>query len=360
MPSGDADLAGELTAAFHADGSVILEFTKTPLALVVVHIGPDFWQLNLVAENRSYRGRGDPPAALGLARPRRRARTTRRPRRMALASDRPRPMATGTPTHRGAARGLPPPMNDRLRSRWLLLVLLLPALIGLSRLRFNVEVLDLLPADVPAVQGLKSYQQHFANTRELIITLEGTDAAQVELAAGALATRLTRDLDLAVQWEAPWHAQPQAIAELLAFVWFNQPPAEVARLAQRLAPQKLRTVARTVAGSPRHFPLTGRDRAAQAMIPSASPCCRLPPRAICPTSEKAMKCSPPRMEPSGCCMSRTGPRSQVTANPNAGSIRFATWWRAGNQTIPRSPSSPSASPASPHSWRRSAAAWSAT
>jgi hypothetical protein len=61
LPSGDADLAGELTAAFHADGSVILEFTKTPLALVVVHIGPELWQLNLVAENRSYSGRGDPP-----------------------------------------------------------------------------------------------------------------------------------------------------------------------------------------------------------------------------------------------------------------------------------------------------------
>jgi hypothetical protein len=61
LPSGGANLAGELTAAFHPEGSVILEFTKTPLALVVVRLGPDFWQLNLVAEQRSYRGRGDPP-----------------------------------------------------------------------------------------------------------------------------------------------------------------------------------------------------------------------------------------------------------------------------------------------------------
>jgi len=62
-------------------------------------------------------------------------------------------------------------MNLRNPSRWLLLVLLVPALIGLTRLRFNVEVLDLLPADVPAVQGLKDYQRHFANTRELVISL---------------------------------------------------------------------------------------------------------------------------------------------------------------------------------------------
>jgi hypothetical protein len=62
LPSGDADLAGELTAAFHADGSVFLEFTKTPMALVVARIGPGLWQLDFPAENRSYSGRGDPPS----------------------------------------------------------------------------------------------------------------------------------------------------------------------------------------------------------------------------------------------------------------------------------------------------------
>ena len=185
--------------------------------------------------------------------------------------------------------------------------LLLPALIGLSRLRFNVEVLDLLPADVPAVQGLKSYQQHFANTRELILTLQGTDAVQAELAAGALATRLTRDLDLAVQWEAPWRAQPQAIAELLAFVWFNHRPAEIARLTQRLAPRRfepsLEQLRDRLATS--HSPV---EIARAGYDPLGLTFCRLPPRAICPTSAKVMKCSPPRMEPSGCCMSKTGPR----------------------------------------------------
>ena len=39
--------------------------------------------------------------------------------------------------------------------RWFWLVALIPMGCGLARLRFNVEVLDLLPADVPAVQGLK-------------------------------------------------------------------------------------------------------------------------------------------------------------------------------------------------------------
>ncbi|MCL4179415.1 MAG: hypothetical protein KJ072_16935 [Verrucomicrobia bacterium] len=62
LPAGEAELAGELTAAVHPEGSVILEFTKTPLTLVVARVDSAAWQLNLVGENRRYQGRGDPPA----------------------------------------------------------------------------------------------------------------------------------------------------------------------------------------------------------------------------------------------------------------------------------------------------------
>jgi hypothetical protein len=61
IPSRDANLAGELTAAFHPNGSILLEFTKTPLTLVVVRIDSNSWELNLAGENRTYRGRGEPP-----------------------------------------------------------------------------------------------------------------------------------------------------------------------------------------------------------------------------------------------------------------------------------------------------------
>jgi hypothetical protein len=54
--------------------------------------------------------------------------------------------------------------------RWWWLLLLLPIALGLARLKFNVEVLDLLPRGVPAVEGIKLYQEHFSNARELIIT----------------------------------------------------------------------------------------------------------------------------------------------------------------------------------------------
>ncbi len=64
--------------------------------------------------------------------------------------------------------------------RWIWLPLLVLIGIGLARLRFDAEVFDLLPSDLPVVEGLKLYQEHFANARELIVTVQGTEAEQVE------------------------------------------------------------------------------------------------------------------------------------------------------------------------------------
>jgi predicted RND superfamily exporter protein/lauroyl/myristoyl acyltransferase len=125
--------------------------------------------------------------------------------------------------------------------RWYWLFLLLPILLGLSRLQFDVEVLDLLPGDAPAVRGLKLYQQHFANARELVITVRGTDADGVEATARTLAERLRLETNLvaAATWEMPWIEHPDQAAEFLAYLWFNQPPERFRELTNRLAPANL-------------------------------------------------------------------------------------------------------------------------
>ena len=112
------------------------------------------------------------------------------------------------------------------RGRWLWLLLLVPIALGLARLRFNVEVLDLLPADLPVVRGLKLYQQHFANARELIITLRAADAEQAESTAHSIADRLRAATNLvaSVTWQPPWLERPGEVGELLAYLWLNQPP----------------------------------------------------------------------------------------------------------------------------------------
>src|SRR2546426_6893809 len=125
---------------------------------------------------------------------------------------------------------------------WLWLLALIPIVLGLTRLRFDVEVLNLLPPDVPAVQGLKIYQQNFANARELIITLRAPEAEAAENAARSLADALRHKSEITseVTWQPPWLEHPDQAAELIAYLWFNQPPEIFGQLTNRLGVADLR------------------------------------------------------------------------------------------------------------------------
>src|SRR5205823_217785 len=91
------------------------------------------------------------------------------------------------------------------------------------------------------VQGLKLYQQYFANARELIITVRASTPEQAESAAKTISEKLRQDTNLvaSVAWEPPWLEHPGDVAELLAYLWFNQPPTVIAQLTNRLSPEKL-------------------------------------------------------------------------------------------------------------------------
>lgn len=125
--------------------------------------------------------------------------------------------------------------------RWLWVVLLVPVALGFLRLRFDADVLNLLPQDLPAVQGLRIHQEHFANARELILTLRAPDGARAEAVSEAIAVRLRAATNLvkAAVWQAPWMENPAQASELVAYYWMNQPPAALAELELRLAPGNL-------------------------------------------------------------------------------------------------------------------------
>src|SRR5262245_57607326 len=96
----------------------------------------------------------------------------------------------------------------RVKPRWFRpwwLLLLVPLALGVARLRFNVEVLDLLPANVPAVQGVKLYQQEFSNARELIVTVQSSERELTTQAAQAIAEKLRGETNLVadVTWQPP-------------------------------------------------------------------------------------------------------------------------------------------------------------
>lgn len=129
----------------------------------------------------------------------------------------------------------------RLARRWWWLLLCLPVLVGLWRLRFDVDVLNLLPADLPVVRGLKLHQDHFANDRELIITVHAPSAEAARQAAETIATELRAAPELVEQavWQPPWLDHPEDTAGFIAWLWLNQPPETVQSLAARLNPTHL-------------------------------------------------------------------------------------------------------------------------
>jgi predicted exporter/lauroyl/myristoyl acyltransferase len=131
-----------------------------------------------------------------------------------------------------------------LLKRWWWVLLLLAVGLGFWRLRFDVDILNLLPPDEPTVQGLKLYQKHFTNARELVLTLRAPEAEQAERLAGALAARLREQTNLvaSVSWQPPWMEDPAQMAELLGWLWFNQPPEDFGALTNRLAASQLTSV----------------------------------------------------------------------------------------------------------------------
>ena len=126
---------------------------------------------------------------------------------------------------------------------WPWLLLLIPLAFGAARLRFDVEVLNLLPGDVPAVEGLKLYQR-FANASELIITVQASNAENAEAAARIIADTLVKQTTLtsSVAWQPPWLEHPDQVGEFIAYLWLNQPPEIFGRLTNRLSPANLTNV----------------------------------------------------------------------------------------------------------------------
>lgn len=116
--------------------------------------------------------------------------------------------------------------------RWWWAFLAVAVCLGLWRLRFDVDILNLLPPDEPTVQGLKLYQKHFTNARELVITLRAPDPERAERLASGIAARLRQQTNLvtSVSWQPPWVEDPAQMAELLGCFWLNQPPEDFGAL----------------------------------------------------------------------------------------------------------------------------------
>ncbi|MDG2125718.1 MAG: MMPL family transporter [Verrucomicrobiales bacterium] len=118
------------------------------------------------------------------------------------------------------------------------LTLLLAAAVatGFARLKFRTDILDLLPAKLPEVAGLKAFLNNFTQRDELILTLSAPDPDTADAATRSLAAALNAAPGLArdVAFQDNLTADPSRAAELVAYLLLNQPPAQVAALTGRL------------------------------------------------------------------------------------------------------------------------------
>ena len=239
--SNRPELAGDLLLATNANGNFFVQFSKMPFPLATAQISGDQWQIEFGADKFSWHGRGTPPDRFAWFQLPRALLGANAGGNWRFEPRRNQFVAAGKSAHRRNFGGRIFPMKW---FRWWWLLLLVPIIAGLARLHFDVEMLDLLPANVPAVQGLKIYQQHFTNARELIVTVNAPDREAAEHAAKSIAENLQRATNLVadVTWQPPWLEHPEQTAELIAYLWLNQPPEQFAQLAAQLSETNLANV----------------------------------------------------------------------------------------------------------------------
>ncbi|MEQ1842975.1 MAG: MMPL family transporter, partial [Verrucomicrobiales bacterium] len=115
-------------------------------------------------------------------------------------------------------------------------------LVGGSRVHFDVNPVRLLPQNLPEVQGLTAFLDHFSRSDELILTIDGENLREVDEASRSLAARLRSRTDVASEVidRPPGEEDPEGMAELIAWLLVNQKPEQLDQLAANLGPGKSR------------------------------------------------------------------------------------------------------------------------
>jgi uncharacterized protein len=123
----------------------------------------------------------------------------------------------------------------------LLVFAILAASAGVFRLRFDTDILSMLPDELPEVKGLKAFHEAFSRNDEMIVLIEGGEADEGTLgvAAESLGKRLQADgVVKKARWQPSWMSEPDGLSDLLAYLWLNGDPATTKTLAEKLQPGK--------------------------------------------------------------------------------------------------------------------------
>ena len=113
---------------------------------------------------------------------------------------------------------------------------------GLSRLNYNVEVLDLLPQQMEGLEGTRVMRDTFQKANRLVITIEAADPVVAEAASLSLAEHLgtLKELCHKVSARPPLdseggEAAGAELAGMVAYALANAPPERVRTLTEKLS-----------------------------------------------------------------------------------------------------------------------------
>jgi uncharacterized protein len=120
----------------------------------------------------------------------------------------------------------------------------LAAALGITRLRFDPDILGILPQEMPEVRGLRAFHEAFSKNDELVVLIEGGEDDEGEMAD--MAQSLARELVAAgvakhARWQPQWMDGGDDMAELLAYLWLNGPQENARAQAAALAPENAAT-----------------------------------------------------------------------------------------------------------------------
>ena len=131
--------------------------------------------------------------------------------------------------------------------RWAFVVLAgLFLVLGWLQLRMDANIFTLLPGSIPEARGLKWFQESFADSGQVLLTLDARDLKEegakdkLDVYVQSLGAFLKSREGLVKEalWTPPWQDDPSKITETIAYLWFNKAPEVFAELVERLSPEQ--------------------------------------------------------------------------------------------------------------------------